>query len=97
MMSLTSTTLDCAIMESADASITAYYAGGDSATGVQAIMKPGTKPTLGSKSLSVPTVGGGSVNIAFSAYMDADVTFNPGNDWNGLGVKYTWMKDVSKP
>jgi hypothetical protein len=94
VLKMDATTLDCAVMESCDGSITGFFAEGNSVTSVSDSMKTGFKPDahLSSISISIPTVGGSTGGASMNAFMDADVTFNPGNDWNGVGVKYTYMK-----
>ena len=86
-------TLDAAIMENTDFTITASYMDGASASGVEASMLPGNVPTSAAVNMSISTIGGGSVSIGMQGILEADVSFNPGNDWNGIAVKYTALLD----
>jgi hypothetical protein len=86
-------TLDAAIMENTDFSITASFMSGDAASGVQASMVPGNVPTNIAVGMTIPTVGGSSVGINMIGILEADVSFSPGNDWNGISVKYTAILD----
>lgn len=86
-------TLDAAIMENTEFTITASFMSGDAASGVQASMVPGNVPVNIPVAMTIPTVSGGSVGISMTGILEADVSFNPGNDWNGLAVKYSAMLD----
>jgi hypothetical protein len=92
-------TLDAAIMESTDFSINGSFASGDAAalSDASANMVSGTVPTVKACNISVSTVGGGVCAISMDGIIEADVSFNPGNDWNGISIKMSAMlTDPSK-
>jgi hypothetical protein len=78
-------------MESIDLSISAEFQD-PSATAVTdalAALAPGASPIIRGISMSVPTIGGSVELTLGNAMIEPDVTFNPGNDWNGITIKCT--------
>jgi len=82
-------TIDAVIMESSEFSISASFADGNSSTLTEAAsnMTQGTVAESINRTMSVPTVGGATVSISLKAIAEADISFSPGNDWNGISVK----------
>jgi hypothetical protein len=86
-------TLDAAIMESTEFNITGSFASGDAKalSDAAANMVSGTVPAIVPCSIVIATIGGANCTINMDGMIEADVSFNPGNDWNGISVKMSAM------
>ncbi len=86
--------IDMAILESSDFSITAEFEdmGAQILTDALAALDGISQPVIKPVTVVVPTVGGGTITIYMAnAIIEPDLSFSPGNDWNGISVKCTSM------
>ena len=84
-------TIDAAIMESSDTAISCTVISSASPLVEAAIgnMTPGTSLPNITASLQIPTIGGDSCRVTMDGAVEPDLSFNPGNDWNGVSIKIT--------
>jgi len=82
-------TIDAVVMESSEFFITASFEDSGAVIISEAVnnMAQGTIAISSSRTMSVPTIGGDTVSISLNAIAEADISFSPGNDWNGISVK----------
>ena len=80
--------IDAAILESSSFEISASLEAPNS-DDINTCMIPGSIQTPITRTLAVPTVGNEEISVAIDAILEADISFSPGNDWNGIDVKYT--------
>ena len=92
-------TIDAAIMESTDFSATGQLSDAKSGllSDVTANMASGVIAEIKSHTFLVPTIGAVDSKISFDSMVEPDLSFTPGNDWNGIAVKITAiLKDPTK-
>lgn len=84
-------TIDAAIMESSDTTISCTVVSAASPLVDAAIgnMMPGTSLPNITASLQIPTIGRDSCKVTMDGAVEPDLGFNPGNDWNGVSIKIT--------
>lgn len=91
--------IDAGILESTDFSISceAMYSTAGLLTAAQANMTPGTSLVAVPCKMQVNTVGGDTCSVELDGVVEADLSFSPGNDWNGLSLRIsTLLNDPSK-
>lgn len=85
--------IDLAIMESNEFTLSAEFEDPAAAllTDALAALTPGQQPVTGKTVAGIYTVIGGSNTTVTlkNAMVEPDLSFNPGNDWNGVTVKCT--------
>ena len=81
--------INAAIMESSEFTMTGSFSSGAATalTDATANMVSGTVALIKNHSLSIPTIGLSTVSISMKGMVEPDISFSPGNDWNGISVK----------
>jgi len=85
--------IDLAIMESNEFTMSAEFEDPSAALLTQALvaLTPGSQPVTGQTVAAIYSIiGGTDVTVTLkNAMVEPDLSFNPGNDWNGVTVKCT--------
>lgn len=91
--------IDAGIMESTEFSITGSLSNSTASTldSIKQNMVPGTELVSIPSYIEIGTIGGTKCRIGLDGAIEADISFNPGNDWNGIDFKISsLLSDPSK-